>query len=79
MLRDKLGTTSMLIGLLFRPESRVGWMASGVLVATMWLTVLGTSIEGGIEITAIPAAMLRSTEGGDAGAREPRSLPPAGH
>jgi hypothetical protein len=44
----------VLIGLLFRPYSRGGWMASGVLIAAMWLTVLGTSIEGGIDLQRIP-------------------------
>lgn len=34
------------------------------------------AIEGGIEITAIPAAMLGLAEGGDARAREVRSAPP---
>jgi hypothetical protein len=44
----------VLIGLLFRPQSRTGWMASVGLIAAMWLTVLGTSFEGGIDLQRIP-------------------------
>jgi hypothetical protein len=44
----------VLIGLLFRPQSRTGWIASVVLIAALWLTVLGTSIEGGIDLQRLP-------------------------
>jgi hypothetical protein len=44
----------VLIGLLFRRESLVGWIVSGLLVAAMWLTVIGTSAEGGIDLQRLP-------------------------